>query len=169
MQFNKKTKIQICILLILHLKIVRILHFGYKTYRLRWSIWGADSHKLTKILVNVGFWSAKPTILQKIKNTSSSQIALRNFCDFVKKMQIPDFVFEFVRSNPGTKINKSQSESNCWNRFHFVWIFCKSLSFLTQIDQIVMKIIAWGNEIQINKSVGWGDPLITGGGGYYKP
>ena len=71
-----------------------------------------------------------------------------------KKSQIPDFVFEFVRSNPGTKINKSQSEIHYPNRFHFFVIFCKSLSFLTQIDQIVMKIIAWGSYFQINKSGG---------------
>ena len=126
------------------------LTFCSQKNRLGWPIWGVYLQLLAKNLFEDGFWSVKPTILQKIKNVSSSQIALRNFCDFAKKKLIPDFVFEFVRSNPGTKINKSHSEIHYHNRFHFFWIFCKSLSFLTQIDQIVMKIIAFNSYFQIN-------------------
>ena len=83
-----------------------------------------------------------PTVAECAVIGIKDELLGQNVCVFVKKMQIPDFVFEFVRSILGTKINKSQSEIHYPNRFHFVLIFCKSLSFLTQIDQIVMKIIA---------------------------
>ena len=129
--------------MISHLKTTRILNFVHKQHLLGWSLWGVDLQILIKSVFDDGFWSVKTIILQKIKNVPSSQIALRNFCVFGKKLQIPDFVFEFVRSNPGTKINKSQSEIHYPNRFHFFLIFCKSLSVLTHIDQTVMKIIAF--------------------------
>jgi len=47
------------------------------------------------------------------------QIALRNFCDFVKNMQFSDFLLEFAGSNPGAKTVISQSEKTRKNSFAF--------------------------------------------------
>ena len=126
------------------------LTFCSQKNRLGWPIWGVYLQLLAKNLFEDGFWSVKPTILQKIKNISSSQIALRNFCVFVKNTQISDFVKKFVRSNPGTRIDFCRAQILCWNGVHFCLIFCKYPSDLTQIEQIIMKILGSNRGFQIN-------------------